>query len=93
MRTFEFIRKQCGQRHVAVWTSHPGLPEDDRAKIRAAWHRTIDDPSALEGLELKLSLKYFSSFPSEGWELPDTIVSRKTLTGFVLLCKEHLDDV
>lgn len=92
MNPIEFTCKKCGRKHLAVWVARPGLPEEDRAKIRAAWHRVIDDPNAIPGLELKLSLKYFGSLPSEGWEMPDTIVSYKTASGFILICEEHLDN-
>jgi len=89
--TIEFTCKLCGRRHPVVSVSEPGLSSEERERVGVVWRRTIEDPNALDGFELKLSLKYFGALPKQANELPPTITTSKGPDGFYFHCAGGCD--
>ncbi len=92
---------KCGAPHIAILVQRgsPNLTDEERSKLRAVWHASIDrlnrpnlsseQIKTAEENESKNSAAYLNTIVWDFWKVPEELVSIKDASVHRLECQSH----
>jgi len=101
--TYSLQCTKCDIRHEFVNVENQGLNQQEQVILRKAWHDAINK---LDVTDLRTSTlwdergrhertmckRYLDSLPFQEYQFPVDMTSIKTLTGYVICCKQCIND-